>query len=178
METSPEIGELAGALAKGDAKGVGWFQVRGNRGYFVSELGEVWSSRSRRLLRGGRAGIGYRSIMFPDGRSYIHYVVCELFNGPRPSEKHQVRHLDGDLSNNRYDNLAWGTPAQNAADKNLHGTSPIGERNGQARLTRADVIAMRELRSNTSLSFKRIAQMFGVTAMTAHRAITGVSWNV
>jgi hypothetical protein len=50
----------------------------------------------------------------------------------------QCRHLDGNRSNNRLDNLAWGTPLENGADKARHGTAK-GERNGRAKLTAAKV---------------------------------------
>jgi DNA invertase Pin-like site-specific DNA recombinase len=47
--------------------------------------------------------------------------------------------------------------------------------NPMARLTRASVNQMRELRAS-GRTFKSIAKQFGVSAMTAHRAITGGSW--
>ena len=40
------------------------------------------------------------------------------------------RHLDGDRTNPRLENLAWGTKVENEADKELHGTVPRGDRNG------------------------------------------------
>jgi hypothetical protein len=38
---------------------------------------------------------------------YVHDIVCETFVGPRPSEKHVVKHIDGNVFNNAADNLAW-----------------------------------------------------------------------
>lgn len=54
---------------------------------------------------------------------YVHLLVCEAFQGPRPSPVHEVRHLDGDPLNNRADNLAWGTKQENAQDSIRHGTN-------------------------------------------------------
>lgn len=45
----------------------------------------------------------------------VHKLVALAFLGPRP-EGHDVRHLDGNPQNNRADNLAYGTRAENIYD--------------------------------------------------------------
>lgn len=107
--------------------------------------------------------------------THVHRLMAETWFGPAPFAGAVVRHLDGDRFNNRLGNLAWGTPAENAMDQIRHGTSPRGERNGQARLTRQAVGQMRRMRAD-GLTFKEIAEEFGVAPMTAHRAVTGRSW--
>lgn len=146
--------------------------------FLVSDQGQVWSLKSNRLLKLSKSGDGY--LTFGDGargtRKYVHHTVCEIFHGPRPSPAHQACHRDGDKTRNTYDNLVWGTPAENAADKIRHGTDPAGERNGMAKLNKAKVAAMRARREQTAHSFATIAREFGVSTMTAHRAITGKAW--
>ena len=56
-------------------------------------------------------------------RIAVHRLVARAFLGPCPDGCDQVRHLDGDKTNNRWDNLAWGTAAENAADRSAHGTA-------------------------------------------------------
>jgi len=51
----------------------------------------------------------------------IHVLVLLAFVGPRP-EGQQARHLNGNATDNRRVNLAWGTPKQNTADSIRHGT--------------------------------------------------------
>jgi hypothetical protein len=63
----------------------------------------------------------------------VHRLVLETFAGACPPGK-QTRHLDGDLSNNRWrpgdeqetrlagGNLIWGTPSENAYDRVRHRT--------------------------------------------------------
>lgn len=51
----------------------------------------------------------------------VHQLVLEAFVGPRP-EGMVTRHLNGDPSDNRLTNLAWGTHAENNADTVQHGT--------------------------------------------------------
>jgi hypothetical protein len=78
----------------------------------------------------------------PDKQRLVHQLVLEAFAGPRP-ENCQVRHLDGDPSNNKLDNLAWGTKAENEADKIKHGTLLFGTANPSSKLTEADVLDIR-----------------------------------
>lgn len=48
------------------------------------------------------------------GKNYkIHRLVCEAFHGPAPFEGAVVLHLDEDATNNRPDNLRWGTMKEN-----------------------------------------------------------------
>lgn len=64
------------------------------------------------------------------GRSrnyYIHQLVLEAFVGPCPPGM-ECRHLDGDPSNNKLSNLAWGTPQENANDRISHGTTNKGKK--------------------------------------------------
>lgn len=51
----------------------------------------------------------------------VHRIVCATFHGAPPFAGAQVRHLDGNLANNHADNLAWGTCAENHADRRGHG---------------------------------------------------------
>ncbi|WP_396275717.1 NUMOD4 motif-containing HNH endonuclease [Gordonia sp. AC31] len=52
----------------------------------------------------------------------IHQLVCAAFHGPRP-EGNVVRHLNGDYLDNRAENLAWGTYAENTQDMIAHGNA-------------------------------------------------------
>lgn len=59
---------------------------------------------------------------------YIHALVCETFHGPRPSPSHQVRHLNGVPTDNRLENLVWGTPLENADDTRQQGRHNNGRK--------------------------------------------------
>lgn len=51
----------------------------------------------------------------------IHRVMCEAFYGPCPPG-HEVRHLNGIKTDNRIENLRWGTGSENIRDTIRHGT--------------------------------------------------------
>jgi hypothetical protein len=68
-------------------------------------------------------------------------MVLETFVG-EPTPNQQVRHLNGDKRNNCLDNLAWGTAKENAADRESHGNTARGTRNGNSRLARQSLSRM------------------------------------
>jgi hypothetical protein len=80
-----------------------------------------------KLLKLAKHKKGYRMVTLCDrkGRhtSYlVHVLVLLTFTGPCP-EGMQCRHFpDRDKTNNRIENLQWGTPEQNQADRIIHGT--------------------------------------------------------
>jgi hypothetical protein len=153
-----------------------WRRVEGAPQYLVSSEGRVWSEKTERLLRQSTSATGgYPRV--PIGNRYVpvHILVCVAFHGPRPAGM-QAAHLDGRASNAKAVNLAWVTPAENAAHKRDHGTARLGEAHPHAKLRESDVLAMRSLwRGGTS--WRSIAKQFGVSPTTARMAGTGVNFS-
>lgn len=128
--------------------------ITGFPDYRVGDDGSVWSRRDRECLGyggGTRSVIGpwrqlkptrriktetrhrqvpYVSLVVSlrrDGRKFprvVSRLVLENFVGPCPPGM-ECRHLDGDSTNNRLNNLAWGTRLQNASDRIRHGTYAV-----------------------------------------------------
>lgn len=62
----------------------------------------------------GRQESGRRMIARRFGKTYkVHRLVCEAFHGPAPSSKHIVLHLNEEPTDNRAENLRWGTRKEN-----------------------------------------------------------------
>ena len=106
-----------------------WRPIPGFPAYQVSDLGRVSSTKygDVRILRGTVGGNGYRSVqLYPDGarpvQRTVHSLVAEVFHGPKPSEHHEVRHLNGNRLDCRATNLQWGTRSENMQDAVSHGT--------------------------------------------------------
>ena len=53
---------------------------------------------------------------------YVHELVLLAFVGQRPEldGRGEIRHLDGDKTNNQLVNLVYGTVKENMADRKLH----------------------------------------------------------
>ena len=121
-----------------------WRDVPGHEGrYMVSDQG-----RMRSLLRAGLMQLtiradGYVQVTLTKARGgqkahYVHTLVLRAFVGP-PPQGQETRHLSGIRSDNRLVNLCYGTPKENQADRERHGTAPRGEKNANAKLSTADV---------------------------------------
>jgi hypothetical protein len=52
----------------------------------------------------------------------VHRLVMETFVGPRPAPGIDIRHLNGIPTDNRLENLAYGTKSENSQDSLRHGT--------------------------------------------------------
>lgn len=62
----------------------------------------------------------YLSVNFNGKAHSIHRLVAELFV-PNPESNPQVNHIDGNRSNNRFDNLEWVTNQENMSHANSIG---------------------------------------------------------
>jgi hypothetical protein len=102
-----------------------WKPVVGHPGYEVSSLGNVRSSfRGGRVLRPGvnRKRGGYRQVNLAGGiQRRICVLVAAAFLGPR-KEGQVARHKNGEPSDDRAENLEWGTQGDNNRDAVRHGT--------------------------------------------------------
>lgn len=168
-----------------------WRPVVGVVGYEVSNLGRCRSVDRWRVFRTkGRSNALYEAKRFFSGRiltpiigPYIEYslghslrkrahiLVAEAFIGPNPGGL-WVLHGDGDATNNRAENLRYGTAAENHADRRRHGRPFTGERNGQAKLSASDVAA---IRSDTRLH-RVLAEEYGVARSTIGMVKSGANW--
>lgn len=96
--------------------------------YEVSDAGRVRSiarpGTRGGILRGEVHPDGYPSVKLSKGgrkkHLTVHVLVATAFRGPRPDGQ-ECRHLNGDPSDNRLENLAWGTSAENSQDMIGHG---------------------------------------------------------
>ena len=111
-------------------------------GYIVTRDGRVysvahnWRGYGERELRQDLNDDGYPSVRLSiDGkrtRYAVHVLVARRHLPPRPSPRHEVRHLDGNKMNPAVENLAWGTQKDNANDRERHGRTSRGERHAEA----------------------------------------------
>lgn len=128
-----------------------WKDVVGFEGiYQVSNEGQVRSFHSGawKLVRSNLNRLGYVHLnLCKNGKKFkklVHQLVLESFIGPRPSDKHVSCHKNGNRSDNRAENLRWGTYKSNAADKREHRTEVVGSDKPAAKLCEDTVLLIRE----------------------------------
>lgn len=147
------------------------------KGARVSVIEGPWRS-----LKPQRLPTGYRYIhraFYEDGKRrrrilYIHNLVLEAFIGPRPVGM-ECLHGDGNPANNNLENLRWGTPLENAADSDQHGTRPRGERHGLTTLSEQQVITI-YARLSIGEGSTALAREYRVSHATIYNIAHGKTW--
>lgn len=159
-----------------ELEGVRFKSPRDYQAYAFSTDGHAWSCNAG----GGRFRGSWKKMkpaIDKDGYCFVnlynangmkrHRVatqVLTLFVSRRPFDM-ECRHLNGVPADNRLENLKWGTAAENAQDRVLHGTCPLlkrGLEHPATKISDAQVqeIIMRRKRGEARAS---LAAEFGVT---------------
>lgn len=131
----------------------------------VGDDGSLWSRKNNRWggtnkwkrLSSFRQKNGYIEGV---GQIHIHRLVLLSFIGPCPPGL-EYRHLNGKPWDNRLVNLKWGTPQEQADDRQRHGTVLKGEKAPRAKLKASwipDIIK----RYNAGESVGKIAKFYGI----------------
>lgn len=147
------MGFTIGSLFDGSGE---WKPVVGYENeYLVSNCGKVWSMRNNRLLTPKITAAGYLRVgLSVDGKRkdfHVHRLVALAFI-PNPLEKPTVNHINEIKTDNRVENLAWAT----MAEQNTHGT----------RIKRA--VANTDWKARTmKIDYKKIAQKRDYATMNA-----------
>lgn len=176
-----------------------WLPVLGYEGFYeVSDRGRVRSLPrvTERIGRRGKSSLlrfpgkllktppfgkaGHVGVnLYENGKGstfQVHRLVLDAFVGPRPDGM-ECRHLDGNPANNRLENLAWGTRAENMADRTRLGehNPPLGEQRANAVLTEADVRKIRRLHDE-GMGGSAIARSLGININTTFSVIHRRCW--
>ena len=165
-----------------------WLSVLGYRYYEVSDRGRV---RSLPRVTGARAGKtrklkgrmlrphsdkrGYRRVVLMEdcsGKTWCtHELVARAFMPPRPAGM-DIRHLDGDTTNDNVRNLMYGTRSENMMDAARYGQK-LGT---PPRLTESDVRFIRHWRKRGH-KLTEIADVFDIDFSTVSDICNGRSWS-
>ena len=167
-----------------------WKPIPGFSGYEVSTYGRVRTYRPangrgaflnepREINPRTITGKPYLRVTLTDNDGQqvtrrVHILVLETFIGPRPTQEHGTRHLDGNPKNNHLDNLLWGTAQENADDRLAHGTQVRGKKVGIAKLTEQQV---QEIKAAIPFWKKGMATSFANKFGVGRTAITEIRNN-
>jgi hypothetical protein len=151
-----------------------WRDVVGFAGeYQVSDMGRVkrvpherrGKMVTEKLLKLTPTGDGHLQATLNGHKLTVHSLVLEAFVGPRPDGM-QGRHLNDVPGDNWLGNLAWGTPAQNAADRDRkHG----GAKRGDVRRRLAIAAELRAQADWTYAEMRALGERFDVCGKTVRR---------
>lgn len=151
----------------------GWKLIPGFSNYRINAVGVVQSCK-RSLnyvdwfdlkLRYDKQGYAVVSLTSDEGvlwQPLVHRLVLLSFVGACPDGM-ETRHLNGIKHDNRLENLQYGTPIENAADKEIHGTVARGDKLP----SRARTLALAKLHGETiRLTYKKGKHGCSVAALS------------
>lgn len=162
-----------------------WKDIPGYEGlYQVSNLGRV-RSLDRKYSKGKDRKIvldawGYPQVGLYKGSSgktfHVHRLVLLAFIGPCPKGM-ETRHFpDPDRTNNRLDNLSWGTRLENAKDAKEQGRTVAGERMWSSKLTESEVRAIFHRAQSGKESKNAIAADYGIHPALVSNILNRKRW--
>ncbi len=167
----------------------GYKQLR--KKYAVSNLGRAASysidlASDGKLLNGSLTS-GYRTLNLHvengNGTIYIHREVAKLFS-KKKSPKHKfVIHLNHKKNDNSAKNLKWAT-MEEVSDHQQSSPQKIAYKKRQAnrtvglKLTATQVKTIKDMINNPKrkLTYKQMAEKYGVSEMTLYRIKSGENW--
>lgn len=117
------------------------------------------------VLNDGRYCIAFQ------GKNYkVHRLVCEAFAGPPPFADAVCMHLNEDATDNRAENLQWGTQKENLAAPGFR--AYLRRRSTKSRIN-AD--QARRIKYGT-MSCAEASRTYGISASTVSNIRAGRSW--
>lgn len=84
------------------------FRIWKEKNLAINKNGQIYNLKTKRLLKGFPQNQGYIQIRLPGGGTKVlHKIIAEAFLGIPPPDYKYVRHKNGNLSDNRLENLEW-----------------------------------------------------------------------
>lgn len=147
--------------------------------YYVTDEGEIWSSKSKKFLSKQLDKNGYEKVQMisTDGKRHrysVHRLVLENHDPVPNMINLQVNHKDGNKRNNKLTNLEWCTPKEN-----VHHAIKNGLRtriNGEAKLTPEKVLEICFLLKEKKITQKEIAKQYEVSVSAIERIKAKKLW--
>lgn len=174
-----------------------WKDINGYEGlYKVSNYSNVKSLQREVPRKKGANNSTYRTVQekilkkFKRGRGYncvrltkngksknkkVSRLVANAFV-PNPENKPQVNHIDGVKTNDLPVNLEWSTLKENHRHAKINGLKATGECNGNSKLTKEEVLEIRDLYDRGEYSQRDLAEMFDMSRSPIQSIVNRKTW--
>lgn len=96
----------------------GWYEIPNFSRYLANKKGYVLNKKTKNFSTGGHAGRYLKVSAYKDGNLapslyYIHVLVASAFYGIPDKANMVVMHKNNNRSDNRIENLRWGSQSEN-----------------------------------------------------------------
>lgn len=132
----------------------------------VDRSGSCWEWQASRVNGYGQFTVNRRIVL-------AHRFAWEITNGPIPNGLFVCHHCDNRLCVNP-SHLFLGSAADNSGDMVAKNRVRHGAAHRNTKLTDKDVHEIRSLKG--SMTYKALAQQYGISTTTAWRIAHGESW--
>lgn len=159
-------------------------EIKGYEGlYEIDDLGNVTSVKRNATKKATVFPSGYAYVRLHkngEGKSFrVHRLVAEAFL-PNPNGYEQVNHINGVKTDNYLGNLEWCNSFQNMRHaKNIGLFNVSGESNPSAKLTKSDVVNIRNEYVPNSKQYGTVAlaKKYGVSNVMIGKIVRRENWN-
>jgi hypothetical protein len=111
-------------------------------------------------------------------KAKVAHLVAEAFIGPRPLG-FVTNHIDGDKTNNHFQNLEWVTYGENNRHAyRILGRKQVGPRGEQCHTAVLTDVTARQMLTEmrNGIPVRDLLKVYGVDKTTAYRLKSGASW--
>lgn len=157
-----------------------WRKIKGYEKYSISNRGNVFSSKSNKILKQHDNSHGYQQVFFYCSNKsykpkYIHRLVAEAFLD-RDEGLDQVNHKNGIKSDNRLENLEWSNRSLNQIHALKSGLcSNRGSNHSQAMIDEQDARKIK-IALLCGISRRELMDIFDVTYDCINNIANSKSW--
>jgi len=152
--------------------------------YSVTGDGRVWSHRRNKWMNLCKNSRGYFLVNLYDlprtGQHIgclVQHLVLQTFVGPKPVGM-ECRHLNGIRTDNRLENLCWGTRSENQQDSIRHGThgGAYSGTHPNSKLSNYDRRMILYMYSIGLFKRKELAEIYDVAEVTIKKQVEGYTY--
>lgn len=144
--------------------------------YAAGDDGSIWSRKSGEWaqLKVQKNRREYPEISIDGARIYVHRLILITFRG-EPQPGHEARHLNDVKADNRLDNLAWGTPAENQDDRRRNDPRFYDPALYRKKLT---IEQVREIRNGyvNGVSISELSRVYKIHCKTVRQIVNWEIW--